>query len=854
MTELYDYQRLVHKHLMDGKNVIVQAPTGTGKTRAALSPYFHNLDRYAEDSFPIEAPLPLTCRYAVPMRVLATQFEREYHDYFRALDRRGTDLNRRYGDKLGLKLPAIQTGEAPDDPKFESPLTFCTIDQLLASFIGTPYSLSPGQANLNVGAVAGSYLVLDEFHLYPLEKGSGARLTALAMLRMLGELCRFVVMTATFSTHLLEELGRLLNAEVVRVMDEEQLTTMMQGRQRVLRCTEELMTAQAILAAHAVARERGAGASLVVCNTVARAQQMYVWLKEALKEQGLRNQTQLELLHSRFTPEDRQGKSEQLEAWLGEGAWRGGQYTGSDRGSDTIIVATQVVEVGLNISAGLLHTELAPATSVIQRAGRCARFQQQFGEVIVYPVQPKDDGKVSYKPYDGGLCERTWTKLSEMAGGAGAVFGFKEEQDLIDAVHSPEDRQLLEHFVGSEEQVRRTITETLNSHAYGAASQLIRRVSSVSVVIHDEPEREITTNPFSWQSFQLHPATLQGAWGRLQERRGGEWVMKQLVPGGEASGQSEDDKDREAVYSWDTVSSAVAIPGSLRLALPSEIATYDRELGFRLLLENGVETTRWVSGPTEQKRKDRHWRSGRQASYVEHIRGLMRAYDWSVRRELAWVASRLEESLGLPDGSLDEALRLAIACHDIGKLAVDWQRWAHEWQAVLLQNYGRQYAGTPDRAFLAKTDRLDWKLEVGLRRQLAVTKPNHACAGVVASAQLVGQRVVARSDMRQESGFALTKAVLSAIARHHSPSATGYDSVKWDVASARPVIEEALRVCRLPDSLEGLDLSQRDTGELSDQWLITAGMESRESLCATWLGFMLVRALRLCDQRAERDW
>jgi ATP-dependent helicase YprA (DUF1998 family) len=66
VTALYPYQRRVYDALvMRGKNVILQAPTGAGKSRAALDPYFHNLARSAERDYPAGAPLPLTCRYAV---------------------------------------------------------------------------------------------------------------------------------------------------------------------------------------------------------------------------------------------------------------------------------------------------------------------------------------------------------------------------------------------------------------------------------------------------------------------------------------------------------------------------------------------------------------------------------------------------------------------------------------------------------------------------------------------------------------------------------------------------------------------------------------------------------------------
>ncbi len=94
MEGLYPYQKLVRKHLRAGRNVILQAPTGAGKTLAALYPYFENLEQYSDPRKPAgDASLPLTCRYAVPMRVLANQFEREFHQHFATLDEEyGTDF------------------------------------------------------------------------------------------------------------------------------------------------------------------------------------------------------------------------------------------------------------------------------------------------------------------------------------------------------------------------------------------------------------------------------------------------------------------------------------------------------------------------------------------------------------------------------------------------------------------------------------------------------------------------------------------------------------------------------------------------------------------------------------------
>jgi CRISPR-associated endonuclease/helicase Cas3 len=47
-----------------------------------------------------------------------------------------------------------------------------------------------------------------------------------------------------------------------------------------------------------------------------------------------------------------------------------------------ILVATQVVEAGVDLSAAVLYTELAPWASLVQRFGRCARYPGESG--IVY--------------------------------------------------------------------------------------------------------------------------------------------------------------------------------------------------------------------------------------------------------------------------------------------------------------------------------------------------------------------------------------------------------------------------------------------------------------------------------------
>jgi CRISPR-associated endonuclease/helicase Cas3 len=274
------------------------------------------------------------------------------------------------------------------------------------------------------------------------------------------------------------------------------------------------------------------------------------------------------------------------------------------------------------------------------------------------------------------------------------------------------------------------------------------------------------------------------------------------------------------------------------------------------LLEEGANTTGWQSGPTKTKGPGPSFGKRTQRSYVEHISGLMRAYDWSVQRELAWVAARLEQEMALPTGSIDQAVRLAIACHDIGKLSKGWQQWAREWQELLAQKHGSGYAVQPGREFLAKTDGLsDWKEEQALKEKLTRKRlPQHACASVMASTLLIGQHIAQGLTVEQQpGGLALTRSTLSAIARHHAPTASSYEAAAWD-QSAEQILRKALAACRLPVDLPGLNLSELSAGSISDAWLLKPGYNTRLELFATWLGFVHVRALRLCDQRAEKEW
>jgi CRISPR-associated endonuclease/helicase Cas3 len=94
------------------------------------------------------------------------------------------------------------------------------------------------------------------------------------------------------------------------------------------------------LAARVVSEHRSGARTLVVLNTVKRATEVF----DELDKNGPR--AELVLLHSRFRPRDRQEQSRRALA--------------PPRSAGSIVVTTQVLEAGVDITSETLITEVAP--------------------------------------------------------------------------------------------------------------------------------------------------------------------------------------------------------------------------------------------------------------------------------------------------------------------------------------------------------------------------------------------------------------------------------------------------------------------------------------------------------------
>ena len=115
-------------------------------------------------------------------------------------------------------------------------------------------------------------------------------------------------------------------------------------------------------------KEKKSNKILVICNTVKKAQQLYLELKNMLDEEGIN--ASVNILHSRFIKSERRELEEEIKEF-GKTYLDDGKKI-IDKASG-IWISTSLVEASLDIDFDYLFTELQDLNSLFQRFGRCNR-------------------------------------------------------------------------------------------------------------------------------------------------------------------------------------------------------------------------------------------------------------------------------------------------------------------------------------------------------------------------------------------------------------------------------------------------------------------------------------------------
>ena len=372
---LRDFQDKALNALKSGQSILVIAPTGLGKTRAALEPFAQSRDQ--------KGLLGTRLIYTLPLRALARGVEEEC--------------------KSLHITPVIHHGDEPESLFFSERAIITTIDQYLTAFAGAPLSWASHLSHAAAGAVLTSYSVFDEVHLLSPQKGLQLLFAMLYLRKRWGLLS--CVMTATLPPSVIEFFENFCGLVRIDASDKDiaqrdewrevylQLEGTRKGVEFLWDEKDENGLVEYVKHCWDNWDESGVDSPkktkkiIIFVNTVERAIKVYDRLREIFPKQ---EQPKVILVHSRFTRDDRKKVEQELSDLFGKQA----------KPEPAILVTTQVAEAGLNISAPLVITELCPMDSLIQRAGRCQRFKgdedrELKGKVIV--VKPAGDNW--YVPY-----------------------------------------------------------------------------------------------------------------------------------------------------------------------------------------------------------------------------------------------------------------------------------------------------------------------------------------------------------------------------------------------------------------------------------------------------------------------
>ena len=365
ITGFYPYPWQERFSSWDGKVVaVVCAPTGAGKESGAIIPWLY--------SHAMGEPSTTRLIYVLPTRSLVDQVHENTQKVVEA-------------SGLPIKVYCLKGGKVEhgfEQDMMQPAILIGTQDQLLSRALNRGFGVSWGQRPLHCAAVTNDCRwVLDEIQL------TGVAYSTLVQLykhwQDLGtfgnvQLC---LMSATFDDQPLKGLdverfelnqtdfaNKELNAKVTRPKP-------------VFRAdVKSLEDVVALIKA----KHTPGTLSLVVVNTVERVQEIGRQLAE------------LEplVIHSRFLGIDREALQKKLKGYFG------------------VIIATQVVEAGVDLDADLLITELCPWSSFVQRCGRCGR-KRTDNTVEIHWLDYQQHWKAI--PYSERECLDTQSRLLELS-------------------------------------------------------------------------------------------------------------------------------------------------------------------------------------------------------------------------------------------------------------------------------------------------------------------------------------------------------------------------------------------------------------------------------------------------------
>lgn len=375
----------------DGLPDVLRAPTGTGKTLAATLPWLYR--RVAHPAPEVRTATPRWLVIVLPQRALVEQT-------VAVIDRWLGNL------MLDVPVHVLMGGEDRADGEWKAHpererIFVGTLDMVLSRLLMRGFAEFRSAWPMSFGLLhAGVQFVFDEVQLMGPGLPTALQLQGLREAMGTALACRSMWMSATLDPAALRTVDFQRELSIVE-LDEEDRAGALRVRLTAQRTVRQLDLGDVdarryprALAERIAASHRPGTRTLVVLNTVQRATAVF---DEVAKLTAEGNPV---LLHSRFRPGDRQEQTRCAEQKPGN--------------PGSIVVATQVLEAGVDLTSETLITEVAPWSSIVQRAGRCNRDGLASDARLLWTIPPA--GVKSHRPYQAVELDHTAMVLAGFEG------------------------------------------------------------------------------------------------------------------------------------------------------------------------------------------------------------------------------------------------------------------------------------------------------------------------------------------------------------------------------------------------------------------------------------------------------
>ena len=374
------------------RNQLIRIPTGFGKTLGVLHAWLHHhfVDRTQR--------WPTRLVWCLPMRVLVEQTEVEIRRVLSALSLQ-SDVD------VHILMGGVEGTDWSMHPERRAVL-IGTQDMLLSRALNRGYAAARARWPMEFGLLSQDCLwVMDEVQLMDVGLATSAQLQA--FWNQDADAGKAIWpnktwwMSATLQREWLEkspDTQTLVQSPALQIPSSDRNGALWDDVHKsleIVACKDSKAIATLAETQHMSARY--SGLTLVILNTVGRSVDVFKQL--CASKLLTSNKVDIRLVHSRFRLHEREHwRTDFLnkQACLGQ--------------LNRIIVTTQVVEAGVDISAHRLITELAPWPSLVQRFGRCARWGGD-AKVTIVDLGLKEKAAL---PYDVEQLESAKLALSRL--------------------------------------------------------------------------------------------------------------------------------------------------------------------------------------------------------------------------------------------------------------------------------------------------------------------------------------------------------------------------------------------------------------------------------------------------------